>query len=329
MSAVTITRTYDESLASSDSDDYHKILYSSSSHDRSSVGSIPWAEDAIKQNQLEWERIERMFFGEEALPDNDPELRREIVEWTTAFPHLRVVGKKFEFLESEEENSDHTVEDDQKSSANNFNGSFIIHPEAKSIFMDMDLSRLLEKDLRINSVPMISRRRQFTDLNNIQSNGIAWSSKSISRSLEQPGLSSGQSVRRQIFPSNSSNAITSLGISTIPTAPKTLTTTSKSARIVRMPPIMNLILPSQSKYLATGSPAAHFIFSAKNSSVAKGSRRSCTRVQDPIVLPILKLNRREFISEDRANRSISAAANDRGLRAIYLSNSASKLKTSK
>uniref|UniRef100_A0A182K5C3 DUF3719 domain-containing protein n=1 Tax=Anopheles christyi TaxID=43041 RepID=A0A182K5C3_9DIPT len=70
-----------------------------SSQGRSSIGSIPWAEDAIKQNQTEWERIDRMFYGEEDLP-SDAKLREEILEWTTVFPFLRVTGKPITIVES-------------------------------------------------------------------------------------------------------------------------------------------------------------------------------------------------------------------------------------
>ncbi|XP_058059733.1 uncharacterized protein LOC131210492 [Anopheles bellator] len=70
-----------------------------SSQGRSSIGSIPWAEDAIKQNQTEWERIERMFYGEEELP-TEPKLREEILEWTAVFPYLRVTGRPIPIVES-------------------------------------------------------------------------------------------------------------------------------------------------------------------------------------------------------------------------------------
>ncbi|XP_001230949.3 uncharacterized protein LOC120897218 [Anopheles arabiensis] len=70
-----------------------------SSQGRSSIGSIPWAEDAIKQNQTEWERIDRMFYGEEDLP-SDAKLREEILEWTSVFPFLRVTGKPITIVES-------------------------------------------------------------------------------------------------------------------------------------------------------------------------------------------------------------------------------------
>lgn len=84
-----------------DSDTLTELSFSrsTSSLGRSSTGSIPWAEDAVKQNQLEWERIERMFYGEEDLP-SDSKLREELLEWMTAFPHLRVLGRAVTIEES-------------------------------------------------------------------------------------------------------------------------------------------------------------------------------------------------------------------------------------
>ncbi|XP_011205227.2 uncharacterized protein LOC105227545 [Bactrocera dorsalis] len=70
-----------------DSEFLQDVPYSSSSLDRSSIGSIPWADDAIKQNQLDWEQVERMLSSEEALPV-EPDLRNEIIEWQTKFPQL-------------------------------------------------------------------------------------------------------------------------------------------------------------------------------------------------------------------------------------------------
>lgn len=80
----------------SDSDDLNEDNWFTSpttSFDGSSINSIPWAEDVIKQNKDEWDNIEGMFYGETELPA-DEKLRSEILEWTNRFPHLRVVGKQ-------------------------------------------------------------------------------------------------------------------------------------------------------------------------------------------------------------------------------------------
>lgn len=100
-----------ESSSSGNSDDSVDTLIGSAStisFDRSSTGSLPWAEDAIKQNQQEWEKIERMFYGDEPLPD-DENIREEILEWIKVFPHFHVTGKKMNIhydpnLEADNEN---------------------------------------------------------------------------------------------------------------------------------------------------------------------------------------------------------------------------------
>lgn len=56
-----------------------------------SASSLTWAEDAVRQNKEEWERIERILYCEEPLP-KDKALKDELVLWISAFPHLRVIG---------------------------------------------------------------------------------------------------------------------------------------------------------------------------------------------------------------------------------------------
>lgn len=87
--------TKSEINLTSDSEDFfddYWFLSSSASHDGSSVNSIPWADDVVKQHQELWDRVERMFYGEESLPANDTKLSNEIREWTTHFPYFRVSG---------------------------------------------------------------------------------------------------------------------------------------------------------------------------------------------------------------------------------------------
>lgn len=64
-----------------------EVPYTSSSVDRSSVSSIPWADDAIKLNQLEWEKIEKMLGGLEPLPAEE-DLSHELIDWQQKFPIL-------------------------------------------------------------------------------------------------------------------------------------------------------------------------------------------------------------------------------------------------
>lgn len=78
----------------SDSSLMNFLNSSSASQGRNSSASLPWADpsEQILQNQLEWERIERIFYGEEELPA-DPKTKAEFLEWMNAFPYLRVTGK--------------------------------------------------------------------------------------------------------------------------------------------------------------------------------------------------------------------------------------------
>lgn len=85
----------DDNLFDNDEDDQDGYLQevpytSSSSIDRSSIGSIPWSDEAIKLNQAEWERVEKMLSGQENnnLPTEDEDLRKEIVDWRKKFPQL-------------------------------------------------------------------------------------------------------------------------------------------------------------------------------------------------------------------------------------------------
>lgn len=64
------------------------VPYTSSSVDRSSIGSIPWADDAIKINKLEWERVEKMLSGLEPLTTEEDDLKKEILDWQKKFPQL-------------------------------------------------------------------------------------------------------------------------------------------------------------------------------------------------------------------------------------------------
>ncbi|KAI9584580.1 uncharacterized protein LOC119634887 [Glossina fuscipes] len=76
-----------EDLETSSNPEKDEDDYTSSSFDRSSVDSIPWTDDAIKLNSLEWEKIERMLRGVEEVT-GDEDLRNEISDWQRKFPHF-------------------------------------------------------------------------------------------------------------------------------------------------------------------------------------------------------------------------------------------------
>lgn len=162
----------------SDSEDYiddYWFTSPSASFDGSSVNSIPWADDVVKQNQELWERVERMFYGEESLPTNDIKLRNEIIEWTKHFPYLRVSGDQMPI-----HCSNHVTP-----SSSHFEEILAIHPplynDRKPTTMMTPTTRTIdekthrfhddpvtngtladdiEKCLRITSGPLLSRRAQ-------------------------------------------------------------------------------------------------------------------------------------------------------------------------
>lgn len=166
----------------SDSEDFfddYWFFSSSASHDGSSVNSIPWAEDVVKQNQELWERVERMFYGEESLPDSDIKLSNEIREWTTHFPYFRITGTAMP-INASTENSDVIPSDPY------FEEILAIHPNPEmntcksaaamvstarassrhlptgdlNSMHDDRLANDIEKYLRITSGPLLSRRTQ-------------------------------------------------------------------------------------------------------------------------------------------------------------------------
>lgn len=147
---------------SSDSEDLFEDYWFTSpnaSFDDSSVNSIPWAEDVVKQNQILWDSIERMFYGEEPLPENDAKLRNEIIEWTEHFPYLRIVGKSMPIQSCTRNNNaeDNDILSTHHPFSHDHDKSARTIPLPRS-----ELNGILEEDigrcLRITSGPLLVRR---------------------------------------------------------------------------------------------------------------------------------------------------------------------------
>lgn len=140
-----------------------------SSQGRSSISSIPWAEDAIKQNQEEWETIEQMFYGELPLPTNI-KIREEFEEWIAKFPHIRVVGRQIPNPSAYTMMSTQIVQEeclaiDPPAVQSAFRPwQHDIHQKAgrdgQSMVRSTDLNSEIEQCLRITSGPLLSRRWQ-------------------------------------------------------------------------------------------------------------------------------------------------------------------------
>lgn len=152
---------------SSDSDDLIEDFWFSSpnaSFDGSSINSIPWAEDVVKQNQDLWESVERMFYGEQSLPENDEKLRNEIIEWTTRFPYLRIIGKSIQISSADSTANNIPINDDIISVHPPLRSARLTHRPSDDPYKSNIPNRILENDiekcLRITSGPLLVRRMQ-------------------------------------------------------------------------------------------------------------------------------------------------------------------------
>lgn len=159
-------------ISPSDSEDYVEDYWftsPSTSVDGSSVNSIPWADDVVNKNQEIWERIERMFYGEETLPTNDDKLRNEIQQWTTQFPYLRVIGTAMPIYSSgkhmtndpnyEEVISMHPLYPNERQLPPNKTAQERLYRSAKDDQHEA-LANNIGKCLRITSGPLLTRRIQ-------------------------------------------------------------------------------------------------------------------------------------------------------------------------
>lgn len=80
------------SRRSSDTSDTLTNFLTSTSSRSSNASDWTFAADAIRQNQQDWEQIERIFYSEEPLP-TDEKTKEEFQDWMETFPYLRLVGK--------------------------------------------------------------------------------------------------------------------------------------------------------------------------------------------------------------------------------------------
>lgn len=297
----------EDSFESESDDDLNQIFSSSSSYDRSSIGSIPWAEDSIKKNQEEWEHIERMFYGEEDLPQQT-DLRNEILEWRKAFPHLRINGKKMKI-------SNYNVNFNQISLFKDFEETIIEHPsnEISKNYSNRNvdqtlLAKDLEKNLRISPVPVILRNR--TSSSRIYNKEYPKVQEDIKLSdivTSQPKMQTKNFPHFQ-YPNNIRN-------NSLITNPS-----SNSATSLRMPIITN-----------NNSQANYFTHSSKINS--SNESKSIKLIKSTIILPIIdsfKISSSSSSSTptEKSSRSISAATSHRKIH-DYSWNSASKLKNYK
>lgn len=107
-----------------------------------SASSLTWAEDAVRQNKEEWDRIDRILYCEEPLPTKDKALREELVQWMHAFPHLRLIGTPAQMHYSS----------NLKATDPDYEEVFAAHPQSQSAQTRQEfLESELEECLTINS----------------------------------------------------------------------------------------------------------------------------------------------------------------------------------
>lgn len=153
-----------------DSQEYiEEVPYTSSSVDRSSIGSIPWADDAIKINKNEWEKVEKLLSGLEPLANVEEDLRKEILDWQKKFPHLldenqhktkNLSSDSLDFetlpsLDIPSEEEDETANDKTTLTREHQNFSLTPTPANKRMFKqdDTNLCELMD-NFTLESVPL-------------------------------------------------------------------------------------------------------------------------------------------------------------------------------
>lgn len=234
--------SFNENIDYQSDDDSIGTLINSPTNSSVSSSSIPWAEENISDNRNEWNKIERIFYGEEELP-TESKTRNEFLEWMELFPHLRVVGKKVPIYydpTAKEENFvneilaiDPPIErynSRSKSSSRITNTDEIYFTRKSSKTKEDNLSSDLNKFLKISRSPVMTRRQHLNNSQKSQSN------ETKVPYFVVPSSSYGKTNllnRRRFVTSISSSEIVPEKDSRFPQ------NTSLSASMIRMPQILN------------------------------------------------------------------------------------------
>lgn len=169
---MSYLHSLNENIDSQSDDDSIGTLINSPTNSSVSSSSIPWAEENIADNRNEWEKIERIFYGEEELP-KETKTRNEFLEWMELFPHLRIIGNKIPIYfdpSAKEENFvneilaiDPPIErynSRSKSSSRKTNSDEIYFTRKSSKLKEDHLSSDLNKFLKISRSPVMTRRHE-------------------------------------------------------------------------------------------------------------------------------------------------------------------------
>lgn len=223
-------------------DDSIGTLINSPTNSSVSSSSIPWAEENIADNRNEWNKIERIFYGEEEVP-TEPKTRNEFLEWMELFPHLRVVGKKVPIYYDPSAKEENVVNEilaidppierynsRSKSSSRKTNTDEIYFTRKSSKSKEDNLSSDLNKFLKISRSPVMTRRQHLNNSQKSQNN------ETKVPYFVVPSSSYGKTTllnRRKFITSISSSEIVPEKVSRFPQ------NTSLSASMIRMPQILN------------------------------------------------------------------------------------------
>lgn len=205
-----------------------EVPYTSSSVDRSSIGSIPWADDAIKINKIEWERVEKMLNGLEPLSTAEDDLSKEILDWQKKFPQLLKNKHNMKTLSSDSLEIELLPNQDMTSEEENMEA--------------LDESTLIRNritDVSMTPTPPIRKSSEDNHLCQLMDN---FTIKSIPLKLSQRETNRANISKRKCASSTSSYSLRSppTPIQQVP-----LVTTTKNR--FRMPPILN-VLDSRKKF---------------------------------------------------------------------------------
>lgn len=283
-------------------------IWAKSSVRSSSIGSIPWAEDAIKQNEEEWNAIEQMFYGERELPTNK-KIREEFLEWIIKFPHLRVVGHSLQNpriktadkaeittidkIQHKQRNTTDAVNPSPNSSSvhNLFTRTKSNRLECEKVndfAKSTELSYQIQRCLRITSGPLLSRRvQQNSGQHNLPERFLL--TPAINEEVAQIRVTSVRSDSLQPH-SKINNQFVS--------HPEVLIRPIMTARLIKMPPIYN----SGNRVHGT-TPNLQFSAASRKLTNPKQNLRNV------VILPAIQLVRRNdgnLFKTELIGRSISA-----------------------
>lgn len=240
----------------SDDDSIGTLINSPTNSSVSSSASIPWAKENIADNRNEWNKIERIFYGEEELP-TETKTRNEFLEWMELFPHLRIVGNKIPIYydpSAKEENFvneilaiDPPIErynSRSKSSSRKTSTDEIYFTRKSSKLKEDHLSSDLNKFLKISRSPVMARRQHLNNSQKSQCN------ETKVPYFVVPSSSNGKTSllnRRKFITSISSNEI-------VPEKDTRFSlNTSLSASMIRMPQILNFKILNRAPQISVKS----------------------------------------------------------------------------